>query len=201
MNERASERAQQLQGITPSQTVGPFFAIAFSGDGPGGSISNDLGSQIEFGERIRIEGQIIDGEGAPVSDALVEIWQADPDGHYPDSRDGANAAFLGIGRALTDSDGRYWFVTVKPGPLPAPQGGRQAPHVNIGIFGRGIMLRLFTRLYFSDEIHNANDPILSLVPGERCLTLIAHRQDGEGLPTYTFDIRLQGEGETVFFEV
>ena len=90
---------------------------------------------------------------------------------------------------------------MKPGPLPAPQGGRQAPHVNIGIFGRGIMLRLFTRLYFSDEIHNANDPILSLVPGERCLTLIAHRQDGDGLPTYTFDIRLQGEGETVFFEV
>ena len=111
MNERASERAQQLQGITPSQTVGPFFAIAFSGDGPGGFISNDLTSQIEFGERIRIEGKIIDGEGAPVSDALVEIWQADPDGRYPIPATAPMPPFSG-------SDGRSPIPTDATGSSP-----------------------------------------------------------------------------------
>lgn len=188
--------------ITPSQTVGPFFAYCLT---PSAYeyrqiFSNDLAADGVPGERIRIEGRVFDGDGQPVPDAMIEIWQADPSGRYPKPGQGSNTAFTGFGRAECDAEGRFRFTTVKPGAVPGPHGSRQAPHINVGIFARGILRRLFTRIYFSDEIHNANDPILVLVPGDRSLTLIAHLTDTDDGPVYTFDIRLQGENETVFFE-
>jgi protocatechuate 3,4-dioxygenase alpha subunit len=201
MNETTPSAATPLL-ITPSQTGGPFLSCALvPPEGPLRPVfSNEIAGNDVAGERIRIEGRVHDGDGAPVTDATVEIWQADSRGQFASGRDRSNASFPGFGRTQTDREGRYGFLTVKPGPVPGPGGSRQAPHVNVGIFARGIMRRLFTRVYFSDEIHNANDPILALVPGDRCLTLIAHRTERDSRPVYTFDIILQGEKETVFFE-
>lgn len=187
--------------ITPSQTVGPFFAYCLTPTAYAyrAVFSNDLTHDGIAGERVRIEGRVLDGDGAPVPDAMIEIWQADAEGNYVRGEQGANLPFRGFGRAECDAEGRYHFTTVKPGPVPGPGGTRQAPHINVSVFARGVIRRMLTRLYFSDEMHNAGDPILALVPGDRCLTLIAHRMEGAP-PVYTFDIRLQGEGETVFFE-
>ena len=142
---------------------------------------------------------MLDGEGKPVPDAMVEIWQADGAGRYPDRGPGANTSFKGFGRSET-KDG-YRFRTVKPGAVPSPDGKPQAPHIDVGIFARGILRRMLTRIYFEGEPLNAADPVLALVPAERRATLIA-RRDGaqDGAPRYTFDIRLQGDNETVFFE-
>ena len=186
---------------TPSQTAGPFVHIgtmpAVAGlktqhPGPGNILARDG----TLGERIRIEGQIYDGAGALVKDALVEIWQANANGQY-----GAND-FAGFGRAATDFEtGLFFFETIKPGRAPYRDGRMQAPHVTLSIFARGINIHLQTRLYFSDEAAaNANDPILQLVGApDLVATLIAQRDADR--PLYRFDIRLQGDRETVFFDL
>jgi protocatechuate 3,4-dioxygenase alpha subunit len=185
-------------GTTPSQTVGPFFHFALPY--PGGET---LTNAATLGERISIEGQVIDGDGLAVTDALIEIWQANSQGRYNHPEDTQERQldpnFNGFGRSQTDADGRFRFHTIKPGPAPGPGGAPQAPHINISVLGRGILKRMATRLYFSDDPANAADPILALVPVERRGTLIATRI-GDGA-AYRFDIRLQGENETVFFDI
>jgi protocatechuate 3,4-dioxygenase alpha subunit len=187
---------------TPSQTVGPFFAIALPWpDGPYVVPEGTPGA-------ITIAGRVTDGAGDPVPDALVETWQAGPDGGFgrPDGPrppgDGAAAAFRGFGRCPTDDDGRYRIITVRPAALPAGDGGTEAPHIDVSVFARGLLDRLVTRIYFPDEPDaNAADPVLSsFIDNERLrrdsLVAIA---DGPGV--YRFDIRLQGDAETVFFDV
>ena len=141
------------------------------------------------GEPIEIIGRVLDGAGAIVPDALIEIWQADAEGRY-------DGAFAGFGRAPTDEAGVFHFRTIRPGLVPRPGNGLQAPHIAIGVLGRGLLKRLVTRLYFADAPQNASDPILDLVPPERRATLIAQR-DGA---VWRFDIVLSGPRETVFFD-
>jgi len=182
---------------TPSQTVGPFFVIGlpFEGDQQLVAPGED--------DAVRLEGVVYDGEGAPVNDALIEIWQANRGGRYAHPEDTREEipledGFIGHGRCGTDDDGRYGFVTVKPGPVPALGGGLQAPHIEVSVLARGLLKRLATRVYFPDEVEaNEADPVLSSLEPEQRSTLVA-RDDGGVL---RFDIRLQGEGETVFFDV
>jgi protocatechuate 3,4-dioxygenase alpha subunit len=188
------------RGITPSQTVGPFFAFALtSADyAYAGIAGDDLVTDDAVGEPIVIEGSVRDGNGDIVPDAMIEIWQADGAGRVAGAP-GQNTRFKGFGRSETKG-GRYRFKTVKPGPVPAPGGGMQAPHINVGIFARGVLKRLFTRIYFAGEALNAGDTVLALVPETRRATLLAHRDgDVEGLPRYVLDMNLQGDSETVFF--
>ena len=187
-----------LSQLTPFSTVGPFFKLLVR-DRPEGT--DCLVSDATRGERLTIAGSLIAGDGAPVEDGLVEIWQADADGHYhhpgdPQS-DQADPAFTGFGRAATGSGGAFRFQTVRPGIVRGPGDQRQAPHVLVSVMARGVMSRCWTRLYFEDEPLNAADPILQLVPPERRDTLVARRI---GAGEYEFDIVLQGERETVFFE-
>ena len=198
-------KGSNARGITPSQTVGPYFAYCLTPKAYGYAelITSDLVTEDAAGERIRIEGRVIDGDGQPVPDAMIEIWQADGQGRYShpaDRRALANTRFKGFGRSGTDAEGRYRFTTVKPGTVPGPNGGTQAPHVNVNVFARGMLRHAFTRIYFEGEAANAGDPILGLVPEDARGTLIAKRATQGGEPTYTFDIRLQGKNETVFFE-
>ncbi|CAN5363248.1 protocatechuate 3,4-dioxygenase subunit alpha [soil metagenome] len=190
-------------GITPSQTAGPYFAFALTSPRYGYQLllSNDLVTPDTVGDPIRIEGRIFDGDGNVVPDAFVELWQADGSGRYSGKGDRPNTTFKGFGRCETDAAGTYSFRTVKPGPVPGPDGLDQAPHIDVSIFARGVLNRIFTRVYFEDEPANAADAILGVVPLERRRTLIA-RRDGaaDGVPRYVFDIRLQGKDETVFFE-
>jgi protocatechuate 3,4-dioxygenase, alpha subunit len=187
---------------TPSQTAGPFLHIGTSPALAGlrtrlPERQNILAGDGTLGEHIRIEGLIHDGAGALVKDAMVEIWQANANGQY-----GSNE-FLGWGRAATDFEtGRFFFETIKPGATPFHDGRTQAPHVSLSIFARGINTHLQTRMYFSDEVAaNASDPVLQLVgTPDLAATLIAHKAGGGSVPTYHFDIRLQGDGETVFFD-
>jgi protocatechuate 3,4-dioxygenase alpha subunit len=183
---------------TPSQTVGPFFHDAL--------LDRDRSELISpnHPEAIRIEGTVYDGAGEPVSDAMVEIWQANGAGRYNDPNDDRedlplDEGFSGFGRSGTDTGGRFSFVTIKPGPVPGPDGGMQAPHIMVSIFARGLLKRVVTRIYFPDEEEaNANDPVLS---SEEDLgfrrTLVAHAE-GDAL---RFDIHLQGENQTAFFEL
>jgi protocatechuate 3,4-dioxygenase alpha subunit len=195
-----------MAGITPSQTVGPFFAPALT---PGKDypwqqpIANDLITPDASGERIRIEGRVFDCDGAPVSDAMIEIWQADAAGRYahPADTQRPNAKFQGFGRSGTDAEGRYSFSTIKPGSVAGPTGKPQAPHILVAVFARGLPRHAYTRIYFADEAGNAGDQILALVPAERRATLIAKREEKNGAPVYVFDIKLQGDDETVFFDV
>ncbi len=204
-----------MSEITPSQTVGPFFAYGLAPKGrchwdPNGSYSwketvgDNLVTPDASGTKIRIEGRIIDGDGKPINDAMLEIWQADAQGRYAHPRDDRarpNAKFKGFGRSATDKDGVYSFDTIKPGPVPGPNGKAQAPHIVFCIFSRGMLRQIYTRLYFSDEAANAGDAILNLVPADRRGTLIAHKEAGSGSPLYRFDIRVQGDNETVFFDI
>jgi protocatechuate 3,4-dioxygenase alpha subunit len=189
-------------GTTPSQTVGPFFAYVLTPRDYGYPeiATAEVATSDAAGEPIRLEGRVFDEDGQPVPDAMVEIWQADGAGRYASGHDRGNSRFTGFGRCQCDPQGGYAFQTVKPGPTPFPAGGQQAPHVNFGLFARGLLKRLFTRIYFADENTNAADPILALVPEERRATLIARREDRGGQPVYVLDIHLRGEGETVFFE-
>jgi protocatechuate 3,4-dioxygenase, alpha subunit len=191
-------------GITPSQTVGPFFAYVLTPHEyeTREVFTADLVTPDAAGTPIRIEGYVIDGDGEPIIDAMVEIWQADGEGRYAgaDAQPGANTAFKGFGRTDLDSNGFYGFRTVKPGRVPGPNGSLQAPHINVTIFARGLLKQLFTRIYLEGEDANASDPILALVPADRRPTLIATRRERGGEVVYSFNIRLQGDGETVFFE-
>jgi protocatechuate 3,4-dioxygenase alpha subunit len=195
------------KGITPSQTVGPFFAYGLTSNGKydwNDAFGNDLVTADASGERIRVEGRVFDGDGAPVPDAMLEIWQADAQGRFADPQDKravANTAFRGFGRCGTNANGEYSFDTIKPGAVPDPDGKPQAPHILLAIFARGMLLQLYTRIYFGGEAANAADPVLALVPADRRGTLIAAREAGNGGAVYRFDIRLQGENETVFFDV
>lgn len=193
-------------GITPSQTVGPFFAYGLTSNGKyawNDAFSNDLVTPDASGERIRIEGRVFDGDGAPVPDSMLEIWQADAQGHFSDPQDKRalpNSSFKGFGRCGTGGDGEYAFDTIKPGAVPGPDGKPQAPHVLMAIFARGMLVQNYTRIYFDDEPSTATDAIMGLVPKDRRATLIARRVQGGG-PVYRFDIHLQGDNETVFFAV
>ncbi|MGH2558786.1 MAG: protocatechuate 3,4-dioxygenase subunit alpha [Thermomicrobiales bacterium] len=187
-------------GLTPPQTVGPFFAPALLRED---SRRNVLVGPATDGQRIRIEGRVLDGEGVPVPDALVEIWQANSHGRYNHPADGRDLpldpACTGFGRSGTDKEDRFWFETIKPGPVPAPGGGLQAPHVSLTVFARGLLDHLTTRLYFEDEPANTEDPVLRLVPAERRATLIGRREASTDGVVYRMDIVLQGAGETAFF--
>jgi protocatechuate 3,4-dioxygenase alpha subunit len=194
-----------MAGITPSATVGPFFLFGLVPSTYGGEdvITNNLVTPDAAGEKIRIEGRVLDGDGAPIPDAMLEIWQADAAGRYAhpaDTRALPNAAFKGFGRSPTDGEGRYAFDTIKPGAVPGPNGRMQAPHIAVNLFSRGVLKQMVSRIYFSDEAANAADPVLELVPPARRATLIARREERDGAPVYRLDFKLQGDGETVFFE-
>lgn len=196
---------------TPSQTAGPYVHIGLAPGAAGFNIyERELGWDIAGpnaeGERIRVEGLVIDGTGSPIKDVLIEAWQANADGHYAHPEGGGKVedGFRGWGRVITDFDtGEWGFDTVKPGPVPGRNGSVQAPHITLWIVARGINLGLNTRLYFDDETEaNAADPVLNLIEWERRRpTLIARRSDAGGKPVYRFDIRIQGEDETVFFDI
>ena len=198
--------ASKPEGITPSQTVGPFFKYGLT---PGGqydwndAFTNNLVTPDVSGERIRVEGTVYDGDGVPVPDCMLEVWQADAQGRFADPQDKRalpNATFKGFGRCGTDQNGAYCFDSVKPGSVPDPDGAAQAPHVLLAVFARGMLRHLYTRIYFGDEAANSADPVLALVPADRRGTLIARRKAGEGA-VYSLDIRLQGDDETVFFDI
>lgn len=192
-------------GQTPSQTVGPYFAYGLTGEQYGYAlrgIADGAVARPEIeGQHIRIEGRVFDGAGAPINDALIEIWQADSRGRYAHPADGrgSNAAFKGFGRQGTGPHPEHKFIfdTVKPGRVD----DRQAPHINVIVLMRGQLVHSFTRIYFSDEAAaNARDPVLLAVPAERRHTLIATREASTGKPVYRFDIHMQGAEETVFFD-
>ena len=188
--------------LTSSQTVGPFFGPALLREDAERHV---LIQPETLGERIRIEGRVLDGEGLAVPDAIVEIWQANAHGRYNHPADQGPAAldetFLGYGRSGTDEHGNYWFETMKPGRVPFDRGRLQAPHICVTIFSRGLLNHLATRMYFEDELANAEDPILQYVPEEQRSTLFARRDEREGKIIYRLDIIMQGEGETVFFNL
>ncbi len=195
-----------MSNITPSQTVGPYFKYGLT---PGhdyqwnDAFSNDLITPDVSGERIRITGQVFDGDGAVVPDSMLEIWQADAQGRFADTQDARalpNSIFKGFGRCGTDANGGFSFHTIKPGSVLGPGGKKQAPHILLAVFARGMTQQAITRIYFEDESANVADPILALVPVDRRATLIAKREDGDAT-TYRFDVRLQGDGETVFFDL
>lgn len=204
-----------MSDITPSQTVGPFFAYGLTPTGrcqwdPNGTYSwkqtvgDNLITPDATGTKIRIEGCVIDGDGMPINDAMLEIWQADAQGRYAspgDSRARPNTKFKGFGRSATDKAGVFSFDTIKPGAVPGPGGKNQAPHIVFCIFSRGMLRQIYTRMYFPDEAANGSDPILTLVPEDRRGTLVAHKTMKGDLAVYRFDIRVQGENETVFFGV
>jgi protocatechuate 3,4-dioxygenase alpha subunit len=183
---------------TASQTVGPFFIIG---------LPDDARSELvppSDPDAVRVGGVVLDGAGEPVDDALVEIWQANRAGRYAHPEDTREEipledGFGGFGRCATGPGGLYGFVTVKPGPVPAPNGGMQAPHIAMSVFARGLLKRVATRVYFPDETEaNEADPVLSSIedPAERS-TLVAKAEDGR----LRFDVRLQGDGQTAFFDV
>jgi protocatechuate 3,4-dioxygenase alpha subunit len=183
---------------TASQTVGPFFIIGLPDEAFAELVPPD------DPDAIRLGGVVLDGAGEPVDDALIEIWQANRAGRYAHPEDTREEipledGFDGFGRCATDPNGLYGFVTVKPGPVPAPEGGMQAPHIEVSVFARGLLKRLATRVYFPDETEaNEADPVLSSIqdPAERS-TLVAQPQDGG----VRFDIHLQGDRQTTFFSV
>lgn len=194
-----------MTGLTPSQTVGPFFAYGLTPTGKyawNDAFTNDLVTPDASGDRIRIEGVVYDGDGAIVPDAMLEIWQADAAGRFSDPQDKRalpNATFKGFGRCGTSVDGAYHFDTIKPGAVPGADGKPQAPHVLMAVFGRGMVMQVYTRIYFDDEAATGGDGVLALVPEDRRSTLIARRVDGGHV--YRFDVHLQGDNETVFFDV
>ncbi|MEO1238502.1 MAG: protocatechuate 3,4-dioxygenase subunit alpha [Pseudomonadota bacterium] len=196
---------------TASQTAGPYVHIGLAPGAAGFDIyrqelGHDIAGPHAKGERIRVEGVVIDGMGAPIKDVLLEVWQANSDGHYahPEGGGPVEDGFRGWGRVITDfNTGEWGFDTVKPGSTRGRNVGVQAPHLNLWIVARGINIGLNTRMYFADEAEaNAADPVLNLIEWEhRRATLIAQRDESGKVPTYRFDIRLQGDDETVFFDI
>jgi protocatechuate 3,4-dioxygenase alpha subunit len=198
-------REPATRALTPSQTVGPFFR--------GCLLRTDarcdaLAGPEAGGQRIRVSGRVLDGDGAPVPDAVLELWQADDRGvyHHPiDPRWTRPTAFSGFGRVGTDEDGHFAFTSIVPGRVPGHGDELQAPHISVAVFARGLLNHLFTRMYFPDEPSNDTDPTLRCVPPHRRPTLIARAvspTDVAGGPSaYRFDIVLQGRDETVFFAI
>lgn len=196
---------------TPSQTAGPYVHIGLAPGAAGFDIyQQELGWDIAGpnakGSRIRVEGVVTDGTGNPVKDVLIEVWQANAEGIYahPEHSGEVEDGFHGWGRVITDFEtGEWGFDTVKPGPVAGRSGSMMAPHINLWIVARGINTGLNTRLYFSDEAEaNAVDPVITLIEWEtRRQTLIATRSERDGAVVYRFDICLQGDGETVFFDI
>ena len=206
-------QSAELFGQTPSQTVGPFFHYGLPWKG-GADLTgqSDLGARPDLfapehyllrtpwqrgpveGVGIEIAGRVLDGDGKPVPDALVEIWQADSKGQYYAPGSGAN--FIGFGRSATGEYGEYRFRTIQPGRVPGPGNSLQAPHIAMSVMARGLLKRLVTRIYFEGDEGLDSDPILELVPVARRGTLVARKEAG----LYRFDIVLQGAGETVFFD-
>lgn len=184
---------------TTWQTVGPFFWLGLDR-----LRREDITAPGVSGERVEIEGRVIDGDGRGVPDALLEIWQANALGRYNHSEDGneekkLEPGFLGYGRAATGENGRFHFVTIKPGSVPGPGGRPQAPHLAVSVFSRGLLRRLVTRMYFPGEPENVRDYAMSLVGAHRRPTLVAQR--GERPGQLLWDVVLQGPEETVFFDI
>jgi len=181
---------------TASQTVGPYLHIGLTW-----LVADNLIGPDVTGDPVTIDGRITDADGKPVDDALVEIWQANARGRYDHPDDARNIplepGFRGFGRVPTNAAGAFRITTIKPGPVPAPGGGMQAPHINVLIFMRGMLRELRTRLYFPDEPANASDPVLARVPAQRRGTLIATPR---GSGTLGWNVVLQGSDETVFFD-
>lgn len=196
---------------TASQTAGPYVHIGLAPGAAGFDIYReelgwDIAGPNAKGQRIRVEGLVIDGMGSPVKDVLLEVWQANSDGIYahPEGGGEVEEGFRGWGRVITDFEtGEWGFDTVKPGSVKGRHGRPMAPHLNLWIVARGINIGLNTRMYFPDEEQaNAADPVLNLIEWEnRRATLIATRSERDGTPVYRFEIRLQGENETVFFDI
>jgi protocatechuate 3,4-dioxygenase alpha subunit len=216
---RLDNQSPELFGQTPSQTVGPFFHYGLPWKGGADLVGkSDMGARPDLfpashyvlnrsspsgvprGEVIDLHGRVLDGQGEAVPDAMLEIWQANAAGRYAspaDRRDDIplDPHFIGFGRAATGAHGEFHIRTIRPGRVPGPDGSPQAPHIALSVFGRGLLKRLATRIYFADSTENDADPILSCVPAERRATLIAQRRGND----WWFDIVLQGPGETVFF--
>ena len=194
---RLDNQSPELFGQTPSQTVGPFFHYGLPWKGGADLVGkSDMGA----GEVIDLRGRVLDGQGEALPDAMLEIWQANAAGRYAslaDRRDDIplDPHFIGFGRAATAAAGEFHFRTIRPGRVPGPDGALQAPHIALSVFGRGLLKRLVTRIYFSDCVENDADPILRCVPAWRRGTLIAQRRGSD----WWLDIVLQGPGETVFF--
>lgn len=219
---RVDNQDPALFGQTPSQTVGPFFHYGLPWKGGADLVGrSDMGARPELmpeehyvlnlssptgtpsGAVIEIAGRVLDGEGTPVPDAMIEIWQANAAGRYrsvDDPREDVpiDPHFIGFGRAATREDGGYRFRTILPGRVPGPGNSLQAPHIALSVFARGVVKRLATRLYFDGAEGNDEDPVLALVPAGRRDTLIA-RNTAPGV--WTLDLVLQGERETVFFDL
>jgi protocatechuate 3,4-dioxygenase alpha subunit len=190
-------------GQTPSQTVGPYFSMCLFEPGQNVLVSCPSTES----RRIRVIGTVYDADRKAMEDALLEVWQSDSEGVYRHPLDGRASArqaspFTGFGRAVIEPQTlEYSFETIKPGSVPAPDGSRQAPHLSVIVQGRGMLRPLFTRAYFGDEPDgNARDLLLGTVPLERRPSLVASPVSGGALPTYRFDIHLQGPLETVFFD-
>jgi protocatechuate 3,4-dioxygenase alpha subunit len=183
--------------LTPSQTIGPFYHFSLPFQGGEHLVEPD------DPDAVRIVGTVYDGAGEPISDAMLEVWQANRAGRYAhpeDDRDDPplEEGFTGFGRCPTDSDGRYEFVTLKPGAVPGPDGRPQAPHIDVSIFARGLLRQLVTRIYFPDEKEaNASDPVLSSIEDPEFRQTLIATDEGDAL---RFDVRLQGENQTAFFE-
>lgn len=192
-------------GQTPSQTVGPYFAYGLTSDQYGYRLKGICGPTVggldeAGGPRIRVQGIVRDGNGDAIDDAMIEIWQADAEGRYPNTEGGSNTRFTGFARSGTgtDPEKKFVFETVKPGVSDPGQ----APHINLIVFSRGLLSHAYTRVYFEDEAAaNAADPVLNAVPEDRRATLIAKRHDTDQGIVYQFDINMQGDAETVFFDV
>jgi protocatechuate 3,4-dioxygenase alpha subunit len=182
---------------TASQTLGPYGAILFDK-----VQTPDVALAGAAGERVTIRGRVIDGDGKPVNDAVVETWQANTHGKYahPDDtqKKPIDEKFKGFGRVQTDANGVFSVATIKPGPVAGPGSAPQAPHVVAVVFMRGLLKHLVTRIYFPDEAGNANDPVLKLVPAERRATLVAKKTSEQGV--LEWNVILQGKDETVFFD-
>jgi protocatechuate 3,4-dioxygenase alpha subunit len=195
-----------LLGITPSQTVGPYFTMVLGQEG-----QNIVAGPGVPGVRIRVEGHVFDGDRNPIDDALIDVWQANAAGRYRHALDARDElplddGFTGYGSAAAAFQTGLWsFDTIKPGSVPDPTGGIQAPHLNLVVQARGMLMPSFTRVYFSDDVEqHAHDLVLSMVPQARRHTLIATLAPpgGEGgAPVYSFDIKFQGDDETVFFDL
>ena len=183
---------------TASQTIGPFLHIGLDW-----LVTDNLAGPGVTGERIAVEGRVVDGDGKPVADAVIEIWQANAHGRYAHPDDTQDKplepGFNGFGRVATDDDGSFRFTTIKPGRVPAPNGGLQAPHLNVTIFMRGMLKQLLARLYFPGDPANAEDPVLQSVPPARRESLVASPVAGRA-GTIRWNVVLQGPGETVFFD-